>query len=101
MQELDARCARQLARFRHWAEMKFNVKCAALLWKALDRRGKWSLPQATFQRELRRLQPPFTEPELEEIGHWLDWQEKGVGVPGGLKERERERQCLRHCLRHF
>ena len=78
LQELDARCARQLARFRHWAEGKYGPRPAHPLWKALDRRGKLRVSHETFQRELQRLGVTLTEMEVAEIGRWLDWREKNA-----------------------
>eukprot|EP00913_Durusdinium_trenchii_P021104 g19832.t1 len=78
LQELDLRTARQLARFRGWAEGKFGPKPAHPLWKAVDRRGKMRLGHESFLQQLKRLQVSLTELEMEEISHWLDWQEKGA-----------------------
>ncbi|CAE7418102.1 unnamed protein product [Symbiodinium natans] len=76
LQELDARCARQLARFRRWAEVKFGIRPAHALWKAVDRRNKYRLSPETFQKECLRLGVEFQEQELSELTRWLDWQEK-------------------------
>lgn len=78
LQELDARCARQLARFRHWAEAKYGPRPAHPMWKALDRRGKLRLSHEVFQRELQRLGISLSEIEVVEISNWLDWQEKNA-----------------------
>lgn len=76
LQELDARCARQLARFRRWAEVKFGIRPAHALWKAVDRRNKYRLTHESFQKECLRLEVDFEEKELSELTRWLDWQEK-------------------------
>ncbi|CAJ1353569.1 unnamed protein product [Effrenium voratum] len=76
LQELDPRCARQLAKFRRWAEGKFGSKPAQALWKALDRHGKFRLSLEAFCQNCRRLGLDSSEQQVKEIAVWLDWEEK-------------------------
>jgi len=78
LEELDPRCARQLARLKRWAETKYGHRPVHLMWKAIDKRNKCRLSHDYFCQECKALGLDFKDRELKELAHWLDWQPKKV-----------------------
>ncbi|CAE8661321.1 unnamed protein product, partial [Polarella glacialis] len=74
LEELDPKCARQLACFKYWAENNFGSKPALAMWKAIDRRSKTRLSHEQFIRELHNL--GFEDRGVKTLTYWLDWQAK-------------------------